>query len=200
MLGDDHKEGTGSFKLKYNFTGRTNDNGREIVFFQQRWGDYRVDLSFHPLGLSLWVKGNRKNKDVVFRFIIMEDEKQFNETTPHDYSRERWSYYAFEDKEVLSKDGWTRLIMPYDAFKLYKRGKGTQSDKLLMNRNEGFRIEIENKSGGAWNGECQIDELKQLTSYELKGGTPTFSSVFIQLNKDAYEMKIGTSSSRIAVR
>lgn len=186
-LGDDHKEGTGSFKLKYNFIGRTNDNGRELVFFQQRWGDYRVDLSFHPLGLSIWVKGNRNNKDAVFRFIIMEDEKQFNETTPHDYSRERWSYYAFEDKEVLSKDGWTRLIMPYDAFKLYKRGKGTQSDKLLMNRNEGFRIEIENKAGGAWNGECQIDELKQLTSYELKGGTPTFSSVFIQLNKDAYE-------------
>ena len=187
VLGDDYKEGTGSFKLKYNFIGRTNDNGRELVFFQQRWGDYRVDLSFHPLGLSIWVKGNRNNKDAVFRFIIMEDEKQFNETTPHDYSRERWSYYAFEDKEVLSKDGWTRLIMPYDAFKLYKRGKGTQSDKLLMNRNEGFRIEIENKSGGAWNGECQIDELKQLTSYELKGGTPTFSSVFIQLNKDAYE-------------
>lgn len=187
VLGDDHKEGTGSFKLKYNFIGRTNDNGRELVFFQQRWGDYRVDLSFHPLGLSIWVKGNRNNKDAVFRFIIMEDEKQFNETTPHDYSRERWSYYAFEDKEVLSKDGWTRLIMPYDAFKLYKRGKGTQSDKLLMNRNEGFRIEIENKAGGAWNGECQIDELKQLTSYELKGGTPTFSSVFIQLNKDAYE-------------
>lgn len=187
VLGDDHKEGTGSFKLKYNFIGRPNDNGREIVYLQQRWGDYRVDLSFHPLGLSIWVKGNRKNKDAVFRFIIMEDEKQFNETTPHDYSRERWSYYAFEDKEVLSKDGWTRLIMPYDAFKLYKRGKGTQSDKLLMNRNEGFRIEIENKAGGAWNGECQIDELKQLTSYELKGGTPTFSSVFIQLNKDAYE-------------
>lgn len=187
VLGDDLKEGTGSFKLKYNFIGRTNDNGREIVYLQQRWGDYRVDLSFHPLGLSIWVKGNRNNKDAVFRFIIMEDEKQFNETTPHDYSRERWSYYAFEDKEVLSKDGWTRLIMPYDAFKLYKRGKGTQSDKLLMNRNEGFRIEIENKAGGAWNGECQIDELKQLTSYELKGGTPTFSSVFIQLNKDAYE-------------
>ena len=57
VLGDDHKEGTGSFKLKYNFIGRPNDNGREIVYLQQRWGDYRVDLSFHPLGLSIWVKG-----------------------------------------------------------------------------------------------------------------------------------------------
>ena len=77
--------------------------------------------------------------------------------------------------------------MPYSAFKLYKKGEGTQSDTLLMNRNEGFRIEIENTSGKAWEGECQIDNLEQLTSYELKGGTPKFSSIFIQLNKDAYE-------------
>ena len=66
VLGDDHKEGTGSFKLKYYFILRTNDNGRDLLFFQQRWGDYRVDLSFHPLGLSIWVKGNRNNKDAVF--------------------------------------------------------------------------------------------------------------------------------------
>lgn len=46
-----------------------------------------------------------------------------------------------------------------------------------MNRNEGFRIEIENTSGKAWEGECQIDNLEQLTSYELKGGTPKFSSI-----------------------
>lgn len=186
-IGNDQKEGSGSFKLMYNFTGTPNEGDREFVYFQQRWGDYRVDLSFHPLGLSIWVKGNRKNKDAVFRFIIMEDEKQFSEDAPHDYTRKRWSYYAYEDTEVLSKDGWTRLIMPYSAFKQYKKGEGTQSDKLLMNRNEGFRIEIENASGEAWKGECQIDNLEQLTSYELKGGTPKFSSVFIQLNKDAYE-------------
>ena len=186
-IGDDQKEGSGSFKLKYNFTGTPNEGDREFVYFQQRWGDYRVDLSFHPLGLSIWVKGNSKNKDAVFRFIIMEDEKQFSEDAPHDYTRKRWSYYAYEDTEVLSKDGWTRLIMPYSAFKQYKKGEGTQSDQLLMNRNEGFRIEIENAAGGAWNGECQIDNLEQLTSYELKGGTPMFSSIFIQLNKDAYE-------------
>ena len=186
-IGNDQKEGSGSFKLMYNFTGTPNEGDREFVYFQQRWGDYRVDLSFHPLGLSIWVKGNSKNKDAVFRFIIMEDEKQFSEDAPHDYTRKRWSYYAYEDTEVLSKDGWTRLIMPYSAFKQYKKGEGTQSDKLLMNRNEGFRIEIENASGEAWKGECQIDNLEQLTSYELKGGTPKFSSVFIQLNKDAYE-------------
>jgi len=186
-LGDDSKEGAGSFKLMYNFTGQSEDGTPEKVYFQQRWGDYRVDLSFHPLGLSIWVKGNRHNQNATFRFIIMEDEKQFSAEAPHDYTRRRWSYFAYEDTEVLSKEGWTRLIMPYSAFKLYKKGEGTQSDTLLMNRNEGFRIEIENTSGKAWEGECQIDNLEQLTSYELKGGTPKFSSIFIQLNKDAYE-------------
>ena len=72
-LGDDQKEGVGSFKLKYDFTGKSLTAGPEIVYFEQTWGDYRVDLSFYPLGLSLWVKGKAGNKGV-FRFIIMEDE------------------------------------------------------------------------------------------------------------------------------
>ena len=135
-LGDDPKEGAGSFKLMYNFTGQSEDGTPEKVYFQQRWGDYRVDLSFHPLGLSIWVKGNRHNQNATFRFIIMEDEKQFSAEAPHDYTRRRWSYFAYEDTEILLKDGWTRLIMPYSAFKLYKKGEGTQSDTLLMNRND----------------------------------------------------------------
>ena len=56
-----------------------------------------------------------------------------------------------------------------------------------MNRNEGFRIEIENTTNEACGGEFQIDNLEQLTSYELKAGKPKFSSIFIQLNKEAYE-------------
>lgn len=43
-LGDDPKEGAGSFKLMYNFTGQSEDGTPEKVYFQQRWGDYRVDL------------------------------------------------------------------------------------------------------------------------------------------------------------
>lgn len=119
-LGDDQKEGTGSFNLKYNFTGKSLTAGPEIVYFEQTWGDYRVDLSFHPLGLSIWVKGNKNNKGV-FRFIILEDEKQFSAEKPHDSTRKRWQYYAFEDDEILSKEGWNRLVMPYSAFKLHKK-------------------------------------------------------------------------------
>ena len=57
----------------------------------------------------------------------------------------------------------------------------------MRNRNEGFRIEIENTTNEACSGEFQIDNLEQLTSYELKAGKPKFSSIFIQLNKEAYE-------------
>lgn len=185
-LGDDQKEGEGSFKLKYSFTGKSLTAAPEIVYFEQTWGDYRVDLSFYPLGLSLWVKGKAGNKGV-FRFIIMEDEKQFDADKPHDTSRKRWQYYAFEDEEILSKEGWNRLVMPYNAFKLYKKGTGTSATSLLMNRNEGFRIEIVNRKHEVCNGEVCIDNLEQLTSYEMNPGKPKFSSVFIQLNKDAYE-------------
>ncbi len=93
-LGDDPKEGAGSFKRCITLQGQSEDGTPEKVYFQQRWGDYRVDLSFHPLGLSIWVKGNRHNQNATFRFIIMEDEKQFSAEAPHDYTRRRWSYFC----------------------------------------------------------------------------------------------------------
>ena len=157
----------------------------EYVYFEQTWGDWRFDLSFHPLGLSIWVKGNPANKGT-FRFIILEDEKQFSADAPHDNSRKRWSYYAFDDKEILSKDGWNRLVMPYSAFYQYKKGDGATADKLLLNRCEGYRIEIVNEKNEVCDGSVCIDALEQLTSYELVPGKPRFSSIFIQLNKDAY--------------
>lgn len=180
-LGDDYKEGVGSFKLKYSFSGKPMTSNPEYVYFEETWGDYRPDLSFYPLGLSIWVKGQKGNKGV-FRFIIMEDEKQFSADKPHDSTRKRWQYYAFEDEEILSKEGWNRLVMPYSAFKLYKKGQGATADGLLLNRFEGFRIEIVNTKHEVCTGEVSIDALEQLTSYELKSGKPKFSSIFVQLN------------------
>jgi len=185
-LGDDKMEGNGSFRLKYMFTGSSLTAAPEKVYFEQTWGDWRFDLSFYPLGLSIWVKGNKDNKGV-FRFVLLEDKMQFSAEAPHDNTRKRWSYYVFEDKDILSKDGWNRLIMPYSAFKLYKKGEGEVSEKLELNRCEGYRIEIVNTKHETGNGEVGIDNLEQLTSYELKPGLPKFSSIFIQLNKDAYE-------------
>lgn len=181
-LSDDYKEGYGSFVIKYSFSGKPMTSKPEYVFFEETWGDYRPDLSFHPLGLSIWVKGNKNNKGV-FRFIIMEDELQFNVDNPHDPSRKRWQYYAFEDKDILSKEGWNKLVMPFSAFKLYKKGQGISTSNMKLNRFEGFRIEIVNTNHETCNGEVCIDALKQLTSYELKPSKSKFSSVFVQLNK-----------------
>lgn len=184
-LAEMQQEGVGSFQLNYHFSGRSMTSKSEYVYFEQTWGDWRFDLSFHPLGLSIWVKGNLANKGT-FRFIIMEDEKQFSADAPHDNSRKRWSYYAFEDTEILAKEGWNRLVMPYSAFYQYKKGDGTTAEELLLNRCEGYRIEIVNEKNEVCDGQVCIDALEQLTSYELEPGKPRFSSVFIQLNKDAY--------------
>ena len=124
---DDCKEGSGSFELAYSFSGRPMTSRSEYVYFEELQGDYRYDLSFHPLGLSLWVKGNPANKST-FRFILMEDAEQFAADHPHDATRNRWRYFTFEDKEILSKDGWNRLVMPYSAFALTKGNAAGQDD------------------------------------------------------------------------
>ena len=98
-LGDDKMEGNGSFRLKYMFTGSSLTAAPEKVYFEQTWGDWRFDLSFYPLGLSIWVKGNKDNKGV-FRFVLLEDKMQFSAEAPHDNTRKRWSYYVFEDKDI----------------------------------------------------------------------------------------------------
>ena len=46
--GDDCKEGTGSFKLTYHFSGTPMTSKPEYVYFEETWGDYRPDFSFHP--------------------------------------------------------------------------------------------------------------------------------------------------------
>ena len=186
-LANSAKEGDASFLLKYSFTGKSLHAGPEKVYFEQTWGDYRSDLSFYPLGLSIWVKGSKNNKGV-FRFIIMEDEKQFSAEKPHDNTRRRWQYYAFEDANILQQEGWHQLVMPYSAFKLYKKGEGASSDTIKLNRFEGYRIEIVNtKNQVCPKGNVCIDGLQQLTSYELKPGTPKFSSVFVQLDYPSYD-------------
>lgn len=181
-----HKVGRAAFSLKYSFTGEPQEDGPETVWFEQTEGDWRSDLSLEPLGISLWVKGNSENKDGVFRFVIMEDEKMFMDGKPYDPSRKRWQYYAYEDTEILSKDGWNRLIMPYDKFFVYKEGAGIKSTKPTLKRYAGYRIEISNTAGVECEGEVCIDELRQLSSFELKPNDAMFSSVFVQLNKDYY--------------
>lgn len=177
FISDDCVEGNGSFELKYSFSG--NSTQPESVYIQQNGGDYRSDLSFYPLALSIWVKGDKNNKGT-FRFILIQDIDTFTQDALHD--KNRWQYFEYVDKEVLSTEGWTRVVMPYEAFN-FAGGRDLGENKLVLNRLEGYRIEVTNDDNDKCSGEFSIDNLEQLTSYapDFKG-TPKFSSVFIQLD------------------
>lgn len=176
FISDDCVEGKGAFELRYTFYGSMQT---ESVYLQQTGGDYRSDLSFHPMGLSIWIKGQKKNKGT-FRFKIIQDTGMFGAKKPHD--KDRWEYFEYVDTEVLSKEGWHQVIMPYDSF-VYADGPNTGSKKLALNRLEGFRIEVTNDSHEMCSGTFCIDNLQQLTSYQPDyNHKARFSSVFIQLD------------------
>ena len=141
FVSDDCVEGAGSFEIRYSFSG--NSSEAESVYIQQSGGDYRSDLSFHPLGLSIWVKGNKNNKGT-FRFMIIQDAGMFTQGTLHD--KGRWQFFEYVDKEVLTQEEWTRVVMPYEAFTFVK-GHDMGDNKLMLNRFEGYRIEVTNDEG-----------------------------------------------------
>lgn len=178
FINDDCVEGKGSFEFKYSFS--SDSSVPESVYIQQTGGDYRSDLSFHPLGLSIWVKGNKNNKGT-FRFMLIQDIDQFTQGALHD--KDRWQFFEYVDKKVLAKEEWTQIVMPYDAFTFVK-GRDLGENKLVLNRIEGYRIEITNdENNTCTDGKFYIDNLEQLTSYTPHfKDTPTFSSVFIQLH------------------
>ena len=155
FVSDDCVEGAGSFEIRYSFSG--NSSEAESVYIQQSGGDYRSDLSFHPLGLSIWVKGNKNNKGT-FRFMIIQDAGMFTQGTLHD--KGRWQFFEYVDKEVLTQEEWTRVVMPYEAFTFVK-GHDMGDNKLMLNRFEGYRIEVTNDEGVMCTGSFCIDNLEQ---------------------------------------
>lgn len=177
FVSDDCVEGKGSFELKYSFSGSSSTP--ESVYLQQTGGDYRSDLSFHPTGLSIWVKGHKNNKGT-FRLMLIQDIDMFTQGALHD--QDRWQFFEYVNKDVLTKEEWTRVVIPYDAFTFVK-GRDSGDNKLALNRLEGYRIEITNDDNSVCTGQLCIDNLEQLTSYvpNFKGSSK-FSSVFIQLH------------------
>lgn len=166
-------EGRGAFVMTYSFTGATNDMKPESVYFQQKWGDFSSDLSFCPLGISIWIKGRPSNSGT-FRFVLLQDD--IMEANNH-IVRSRFEY---SDPEILKNDGWKRLVIPYEWFTPADGATG----KLNLSRNIGYRIEVINTDGEASENEFIMDNLEQLTYYkpQYDGRKPRFSSLFIQLN------------------
>lgn len=166
-------EGTGAFVFSYAFSGMTRNQAQEKVYFQHKWGDFRPDLSFCPLGISMWIRGHRTNKGT-FRFVLLHDDIMYpdNQTI-----RQTFEY---SDPDILKCEDWTQLVIPYSWFKNYNYGEGDMDLAHVI----GYRIEIVNEEGReAENCEFLIDNLEQLTSYEPQYTPAKFSSLFIQLNK-----------------
>ena len=169
----DKIEGEGSFMLKYSFAGASTNANTEYVFLEERWADFRPDLSFHPLGLSIWVKGKTGNNDIL-RVMFIQDKTLTAQ-------RENCHYFAYTNETILDEKGWRRIVIPFTEFKHYK---GDKNEKLDLSRFVGYRIDVINKDGKAHSGEFKIDDLEQLTSYEHEYKTPQFSSLFIQLSDE----------------
>ena len=166
-------EGTGAFVFTYEFSGMTKNQAQEKVFFQHKFGDFRPDLSFSPLGVSMWIRGHRTNKGT-FRFVLLHDDKLY----PDNYTIRQT--FEYSDPDILKCEDWTQLVIPYSWFKNYDYGEGD----LELSHVIGYRIEIVNEEGKeAQNCEFLIDNLEQLTSYEPQYTPARFSSIFIQLNK-----------------
>jgi hypothetical protein len=176
---EDAKEGLGALAVNYTFAAKSISTEPEYVTMKEFWGNYRTDLSFHPLGLSLWIKGNSQNPGVL-RVMLIQDSKMEPGIQMEN------QYFQYINKSILQQDGWQKLIIPYESFQLYKGL--TPDDKLNLSKVFGYRIDIVNEKDESGTGTVYFDALEQVTSYqhqyEKKG---KFSSMFIQLNKVYYE-------------
>lgn len=176
---DDCKQGKGSLKLNYSFAARSLSPEPEYFYMTRTWGDFRSDLSFEPLGLSLWVKGASTNPGVL-RVVLLHDSK-FGVGSPQQ-TRE---YFQYIDREALQHDEWTEVFIPYEGFVPF--GTTSADAELDLAQVVGYRIDIVNEKDESGAGEVCLDALKQLTSYKHNYDTKgTFKSLFIQLNKIYY--------------
>ena len=173
---EDCKDGKGALALNYSFAAKSLSTEPEYVYMNRVWGDFRSDLSFHPLGLSLWVKGSPSNPGVL-RFVLWHDS-QFGPESPQQ-TREGYQYI---DREALQHEGWTEVFVPYTS--LVPFGVTPVDTEFDPSKVVGYRIDIVNEGNESGTGEVCFDALRQVTSYKhnynKKG---RFSSMFIQLNK-----------------
>jgi len=172
---EDKIEGKGSFLINYSFAGYTSDpNLPEFVSIKRRWDNYRCDFSFHPLGISFWIKGKSSNKGTL-SFVLLQDEQE-----APGVGVERHTFKYTDNTKVLKKGKWTRVVIPFSEFK----PESNDGTPLMLNKIFGWRLEITNTDGKpAADNSFYIDNLQQLTSYHPDlNKKARFSSVFIQLS------------------
>lgn len=176
---EDCKEGKGALALSYSFAAKSISSEPEYVRMNRVWGDFRSDLSFCPLGLSLWMKGSPSNPGVL-RVVLWHDS-QFGPESPQQ-SREGFQYI---DREALRHEDWTEVFIPYES--LVPFGTTPADTEFDPAKVVGYRIDIVNEDNASGAGEVCIDALRQVTSYKHNyKNKGKISSLFIQLNKIYY--------------
>lgn len=162
-------EGAGSFKYDYTLA-----HGASL-YIKKTWYDLnRSDLSFHPLGISLWVKGSASNADRL-SVILLQQNETFS------LSNKSLKEFVYINDTVLSKAGWTKLVIPYAAFK-------NNHQLPVLELVAGIKLGVTNVSDSRQARAFYLDDIKQLTSYKpIINNKAKFSSIFIQLHPQSHE-------------
>ncbi len=136
------------------------------------YGTNTLDLSFNPLGLTFWLKG-QAGQSGNLKVMLYEDINMNG--SPFDAGDEIWEYSTGAN---LATTNWTEISSNYSNFTKFGGGTGT----LDLNRIAAWRLVIENSTGNSLNGKIWVDNLRQQTSYEApSSGTAKLSGSFIQL-------------------
>ncbi|MBX9853347.1 MAG: DUF4434 domain-containing protein [Cytophagaceae bacterium] len=159
-------EGGSSLKIDYSLTASASG---EVMYGH---GTTTQDLSFNPVSLSIYVKGQAANYPQ-FKFMLYEDNDM--DGNPFETGDD---IFEFVSNTALSNTAWTQIDMPYASFTKFGGGSGT----LDLNRIYAWRILLVNTSGAAINGTVYFDNLVQNTSYTPPvTGTATIKGAFLQL-------------------
>jgi hypothetical protein len=160
------KEGVSSLKIDYNLTA---GNFGEVF---RGYSTNTLDLSFNPVSLSLWVKGQAAQFPQ-FRLMLYEDiNMNGNPFDPGD------EIFEFTSNTIISNTAWTQITMPYASFTKFGGGVGT----LDLNRIYAWRIYLLNTTGATITGTLYLDDLRQNTSYTAPAsGTAKINGAFLQL-------------------
>lgn len=177
---DDVKEGIGALKVDYSFSAKSISPEPEYVSVKQIWTDFRSDLSFCPLGIRLWIKGNRNNIGI-FRFVLIQDSKMAPGMQKEN------QYFQYINKHVINYDGWQQVLIPYQSFIKYK---GDADVSLDLSRVMGYRIDIINEENKSGKSEILIDGVEQVTSYSVPMTRGKFSSIFVQLMENDTKLTV----------
>ncbi len=133
FISDDCVEGTGSFELKYSFSG--NASGTESVYIQQSGGDYRSDLSNRLEGYRLEIT-NDDNSTCTGEFCI-DNLEQLTSYTPEFKGTPKFSSVFIQLNGVYKETNWDEE---------FKASREVGIDTWIIQYAEGFNDRTNEKS------------------------------------------------------